>query len=169
MGKVKLDRTELETRNLILEDNSIKLDNGKSILLYRYGNTIQIKGEDCEISYLKSNATTFVVGTVESAKSLGDIVVEGKVCRSSSRCNRFYNNTASVVCKDTIGRLRCKSELGKRVILHLYGSFNSIVIRDTDCEVYIKGNVGRLVCSKDIVCRGSIGASRSEENTYISK
>ena len=99
------------------------------------------------------------------------MVIWGKVSRPSAGGSRFYNYTASNVFKESKSKLSKKSELGRRLVIHLKRNFNSLKITSGNysVEVYLNGQLGRVRSNKDIIIKGSIDGSRSEDCTYISR
>lgn len=170
MGIVQIGKEEYEVRNVELRGGSISLD-GRVIYLCNNLTPIQVKGEDCYISTVFASGDILVTGSIESALAQKNMIVWGRVFRPSAGGNRFYNYTASNVFKESKSRLSKKSELGRRLVIHLKGNFNSLKITSGNysIEVYLDGQLGRVRSNKDIIVKGSIDGSRSEDCTYISR
>lgn len=170
MGKIIIGRAEYEARNIELRGGSISLD-GRIVYLCNNLTPLQVRGEDCFIESVYSTGDILVVGSIASALAQKNMIIWGRVARASAGGSRFYNYTASNVFKESKSLLSKKSELGKRLVIHLRGNFNSlrVVMGNYSIEVFLNGQLGRVRSAKDIIVKGSIDGSRSESCTYISR
>ena len=171
MGIIRVGNVEYESRNVSFVSGSIALDCGVSIFLCDNPSPVQFKGEDCSVRKVVSTCDLIICGSVKSALANKNMVVWGKIGRSSCGRNRFYNYTASGVYKSSKADLRKRHVMGKRVVVHLIGEFDSVTISAgvVPTEVYLEGSVGRAVSDKDIIVSGDVSGARSEANTYVSR
>lgn len=170
MGVVTIGKEKFECRDVRLAGGSITMD---SRVIYLCDNLtpIQVKGEKVYIIQTKSSGDIIVDGSVASALARKNMVVWGRVCRPSYGRDKFYNYTASEVFKESKTKLRQKSELGRRLVIRLSGEFNSLNVVEGNyaIETFLSGQFERVRSDKDIIMRGYIDGSRSDENTYISR
>lgn len=171
MGVIRIGSTEYTGETIEFDGSSIYIDGSRIELNEDSDYVFQLKFTDCSIKYLRSEYSVVVEGFIDSAKAEKSVCILGNVTRSSCGNSRFYNTTGMSEYKKAKELLRKRSTYGKRSIIKCRGSFNRVIIRNSDfpVETFVSGIIERAVSREDLYCKGTVHSSRSEENTYISR
>ena len=172
MGRLTLDKTVIDTNSVKIVGRFLETDD-RLIQLCDKDFELKIKGEECNIEYMKSSDPVVLCGKIESLLSDGNICISGRVLRSSVGRDRFYCETGKREYIKAKSFCRKATEKGvEQVKISVQGSFEYFKIdleSEYTAKIYVEGSIGKLVSSADLYCKGDVYKSRSELSTYISK
>lgn len=166
MGTIKIGKTEYEGDTIILSERKLFLGN-KTVYLEDIEGCVQLKFKESKIRNLQSEYETVVKGNIGKIRECNNLCVWGNDLRPIYHNSKFYSNTGMEEYKKAKANLTRKLDC-PRTIIHCSGDFSIVAVYECmfSVEVFVEGSIADCRCAKDILCRGSVDLSNSE-NVYI--